>query len=283
MHDRDSSYDRKPFFGPRLPDYPALPEVVRVIGGPDSSGVYPCLLQQQVAPLAALRDRDAAYVWEPNAVFLPVAVYLARLVGSYKGLPLLIASAACCGPPQPFPGAGSASPTPTTPSPSPSPSPSASPSTSPGSSSSHSSSSSGSPSPGSSPGASSGGPSGSSSPNVIQTTCCDLPIPINLTVTFTGFITGSFPAAFIPTSPPGTPTWTTGPLGGEICGFTSTINFFCQSNHWFMAVQNVGTGSCVTNNTPAAVENCTPLSIVFNLVGIAGCCAGKNFVATVTV
>lgn len=98
MHDAtDSTNTNPPFFGPTLPVYPELPQIVKVTGPAldgTSPGVYPCLVQQYVQPLT-LRDREPSYVTEPNGVALAVGAYYdCRLVTNYLGLPLYATS--CC-------------------------------------------------------------------------------------------------------------------------------------------------------------------------------------------
>ena len=82
-----------PILLPPLPDYPDLPQLVRVSAPSVGRNVYPCLTQQYAGNLV-LRDREPAYCWEPNGVLLFPAIYDCRLVGSYLGLPLYVPT--CC-------------------------------------------------------------------------------------------------------------------------------------------------------------------------------------------
>jgi hypothetical protein len=90
-----------PFFGPRLPEYPILRQIVR-IGSSSSStsgsgSVYSGWIEQSLGNLPALRDREACIVLEPNGLSLsPGSYHKARLIGNYDGLPLLAVSVLCC-------------------------------------------------------------------------------------------------------------------------------------------------------------------------------------------
>jgi len=86
----------EPFFGPEQPLYPELPQVLRVTGSAlAGTNVYPAFTQQFTGNiLAPFRDRELAYVLEPNGVILRPAFYDCRLVGSYLTLPLYVTS--CC-------------------------------------------------------------------------------------------------------------------------------------------------------------------------------------------
>ncbi len=97
--DADSSNLQPPFFGPMLPVYPIVHQVVRVL----SVGVIvPGYVQQFVGTVR--RDREACYVVEPNNSLLDEMVYTnARLVGSHLGLPLYAVSLVCCMGPAPPP------------------------------------------------------------------------------------------------------------------------------------------------------------------------------------
>lgn len=91
-----STGDRPPFFGPRTPVYPLVPQVLRVTGAALSGvNVYPCVAEQFTPPLT-LRDRETSLLWEPNGTPLNPGYYVARLVGSYLGLPLYVTY--CCPP-----------------------------------------------------------------------------------------------------------------------------------------------------------------------------------------
>jgi hypothetical protein len=86
-----------PFLGQNEhPLYPELPQLLRVTG-PALLGqpfpIYPCMTQQYTGNLA-VRDREPAYVFEPNSQPLGGAIYDGRLVGSFGGLPLY--AVACC-------------------------------------------------------------------------------------------------------------------------------------------------------------------------------------------
>jgi|SRR6516164_4725805 hypothetical protein len=94
--DTDGTNTQAPHLGPELPLYPELPQLVRVTG-PALVGtpipIFPCLVQQYAGGLT-LRDREPAYVFEPNKYPLGPAIYDCRLVGSYSGLPLY--ATICC-------------------------------------------------------------------------------------------------------------------------------------------------------------------------------------------
>ncbi len=90
----DSDNTTPPFFGPELPTYPELPQIVRVTGGPlGGANVYSAFVQQWTPPLS-LRDRESCYVFEPNGIRLGPGFYDSRLDGSYLGLPLFVTT--CC-------------------------------------------------------------------------------------------------------------------------------------------------------------------------------------------
>lgn len=82
-----------PILQPPLPTYPDLPQILRVVSPSIGGNIYPAITQQYNGSLA-FRDREAAYVYEPNGVQLSPAYYDCRLVGSYLGLPLYATS--CC-------------------------------------------------------------------------------------------------------------------------------------------------------------------------------------------
>ncbi len=103
----DSTNPQAPDFGPEWPIYPELPQVVRVaeagfMDADTGKVVYSGFICQYAAPLV-LRDREACYIHEPNSLPLSPAYYDARLVTSYRGLPLLATT--CC----PVPGGSSSS------------------------------------------------------------------------------------------------------------------------------------------------------------------------------
>lgn len=96
---------KPPRLNQQTPIYPQLLQVCRVTGavgggssssaGGGSSGpnLYTAYTEQFEPPVG-LRDREACYVWEPNAVTLATGDYfICRLVGSYNGLPLYVT---CC-------------------------------------------------------------------------------------------------------------------------------------------------------------------------------------------
>lgn len=78
---------------PDLPNYPPLPQMVRVVAPSVGGNVYPAVVQQYTG-LLTFRSREPCYVVEPNGVTLSPAIYDCRLVGSYLGLPLY--ATACC-------------------------------------------------------------------------------------------------------------------------------------------------------------------------------------------
>jgi hypothetical protein len=92
----DSDLIQSPFFGPEDPLYPQLPQVVRTTGSAlAGTNVYPCFTEQFTGNIAIpFRDREPAYVLEPNGIILSPAYYDCRLVGSYLNLPLYVTS--CC-------------------------------------------------------------------------------------------------------------------------------------------------------------------------------------------
>ncbi len=94
----DSTYLNAGFFGATEPLYPLLPQFARVFGNADSNGVYSAYMQQfNLGPPLAFRDREAVYVWG-NGATLNAGVWNVRLVGSYLGLPLLVAVCTACTP-----------------------------------------------------------------------------------------------------------------------------------------------------------------------------------------
>lgn len=82
-----------PNFGPGLPTYPHISQVVRISGGPDGNGVYSGYVQQYATNLT-FRDREPCYLIEANGIALSAGYYDARLVGSYNSQPLFVTS--CC-------------------------------------------------------------------------------------------------------------------------------------------------------------------------------------------
>jgi hypothetical protein len=97
MSDIDSTNVQAPDFGPTSPLYPHLAQLVRVTG-PALVGtnppIYPCIVQQVNPATLNVRDRETAYVVEPNSITLGPAIYDTRLVGSYLNLPLYATT--CC-------------------------------------------------------------------------------------------------------------------------------------------------------------------------------------------
>jgi hypothetical protein len=83
-----------PWLGQGYPTYPHVLQVARV-HAPAVLGtnVYPCYVAQFTPPLS-LRDREPAYLLEPNNVRLGPGYYVGRLVGSYADLPLYVTF--CC-------------------------------------------------------------------------------------------------------------------------------------------------------------------------------------------
>ena len=93
----DSANTQPPDFGPQFSVYPNLPQLVRITGpaiGGTSIPVYPCVVIQVDGPALALRDREAAYLIEPNRIALGPGYYDSRLVSSYGGRPLYATT--CC-------------------------------------------------------------------------------------------------------------------------------------------------------------------------------------------
>ncbi len=85
--------DNPPILTPPLPNYPELPQLVRVSAPSIGNNVYPGFVLQYGGSLS-FRDREPCYLWEPNGVALSPAVYDCRLIGSYNSLPLFVTS--CC-------------------------------------------------------------------------------------------------------------------------------------------------------------------------------------------
>jgi hypothetical protein len=87
---------QNPFFGPADPVYPPLPQVLRTTGQAlPGTNVYPAFTEQFTGNIASpFRDREPAYLLEPNGIILQLGYYDARLVSSYLGLPLYVTS--CC-------------------------------------------------------------------------------------------------------------------------------------------------------------------------------------------
>ena len=85
-----------PDFGPTQPLYPPLIQVLRVTTSTPLAGtnVYPAFTQQYAHYGFTFRDREAAYVWEPNSVSLAAEYYICRLIGSHAGYPLYVT--VCC-------------------------------------------------------------------------------------------------------------------------------------------------------------------------------------------
>jgi len=109
--DRDSTNLQAPRLGPTAPLYPELPQLCEVSGPVTVNNIYPGFVQQ-FSPALVLRRREACWVHEPNGLQLyPIPglsrpVYDCRLVSSYHGLPLYVAT--CC-PTQGFSSASSSS------------------------------------------------------------------------------------------------------------------------------------------------------------------------------
>ena len=97
MSELDSTNYEPPYLGKQLPTYPHLAQLVRLTG-PALSGtvpaIYPCVVQQFDPTTLSSRDREQAYVVEPNGIALGPAIYDCRLVSSYLGLPLFATT--CC-------------------------------------------------------------------------------------------------------------------------------------------------------------------------------------------
>lgn len=90
----DQSTDlQPPWLGPGLPVYPQVSQLLRVFSPSIGSNVYSCFVQQEASSLV-LRDREAAYLWEPNGIALGSGYYDGRLIGNYLGLPLYVTN--CC-------------------------------------------------------------------------------------------------------------------------------------------------------------------------------------------
>lgn len=76
---------RPPFLGQQVPDYPALPQIIRNTGTSAGTNVYTGFVQQYDAS-TPLRDRENCYLLDANAVSggLPAGYYGARLMGNYQ-------------------------------------------------------------------------------------------------------------------------------------------------------------------------------------------------------
>lgn len=91
---RLSINERAPWLGQGDPVYPPLYQTLRVYAAAVlGTNVYPCFVQQFVPPLS-LRDREMAYVQEPNNTLLGAGFYCGRLSSSFAGLPLYVTF--CC-------------------------------------------------------------------------------------------------------------------------------------------------------------------------------------------
>ena len=95
----DSDNTQPPDFGPTVPIYPELPQIIRAAKAAlPGTNVYPAFVTQYnpLPPLGPLtfRDREDCYLTEPNGAALGPALYDARLVGNYLGLPLF--ATVCC-------------------------------------------------------------------------------------------------------------------------------------------------------------------------------------------
>jgi hypothetical protein len=81
----DNTNIQTPDFGPALPTYPHLEQLCRVSASAlvgTSPAVYPAFVEQFAPPLS-LRDREPAYVVEPNRVVLGPGIYDTRLIGAF--------------------------------------------------------------------------------------------------------------------------------------------------------------------------------------------------------
>lgn len=93
-----------PAFGPTWPIYPEICQLVRVTGKAipgTSPAVYPCQVIQFDSATLTSRNREPAYVVEPNNFPLPAsAIYDCRLVSAYQGpsdaAPLPLYATSCC-------------------------------------------------------------------------------------------------------------------------------------------------------------------------------------------
>lgn len=97
MPDIDSTNDEAPFFGPALPNYPSLLELVHIPTGTSAvlgTKIYPAVLAQWNPNTLGFRDRASIYLQEANGASLVAGYYLGRLTGNYQGLPLFVTW--CC-------------------------------------------------------------------------------------------------------------------------------------------------------------------------------------------
>lgn len=277
----DSTALQAPFLGPAPAGYPPLRQIVRADkpAGPVWSG----FMQQWSDKIGRMRDREPCYIWEPNQLSLLPNIFRARLVGSYEGLPLYIASMACCR------GiSSSASPS------------SASPSSSSPSSSVSPSSSSLSPSPSGSPSllsslsaklaSSSLASASSQAAGTIPTICCgSVLLPGTIHLSFTGTLSHfpSVPCSFVVGQP--NPTWSGSEPPDGFCGCNAlpwAFSLVCNANGSF----KIGAGNpgdnpslSVSFQCTTTTFSCSPLMISCSgTVVTTGSCAGTaGAIATV--
>jgi hypothetical protein len=111
--------------------------------------------------------------------------------------------------------------------------------------------------------------------DVVTAPCCPGPLSTTLHVSFTG---GAGGAAALTWDGAG---WVN--MSVALCsGLASQVALRCVAGNWQLAISEVDPGACSANpGTPTSVS-CSPLSVVFDVLGQGGCCALAPFTATVT-
>ena len=121
-------------------------------------------------------------------------------------------------------------------------------------------------------------PCGSDCPGGVQVPCCfATALPQTLHVTFTGALTGTFALAWNGSY------WNN--AAAVLCsGLRSQLSLTCGAGPtWNLGIGAVDSGACsAATAPPTGTPTCRPLSVVFNITGAGGCCAGQSFTATVT-
>jgi len=113
------------------------------------------------------------------------------------------------------------------------------------------------------------------SAGVTNSCCGSTPVPLTLHVTLTGSYSGTYALTY--NAGPGTWTGTATLCGGS----SSSFILVCTSGTWNLTLSSFGSG-CTAGPVNAFSASCSPLSIVFHLIGTNTCCFGQNFTATVT-
>jgi hypothetical protein len=123
-------------------------------------------------------------------------------------------------------------------------------------------------------------PCGDDCPPGVVVSCCGNALPPALHVTFTGAVTGSAVLTYNGTA------WA---CTAALCGGLTDLLLQCTGNavtDWGLNGSpnfSGGPNPCLFAESPAtAGSTCSPLSLIFNCTGSAGCCNGLTFTATVT-